>query len=109
MFDEREHEVVNSIGGILLNLMPADAVKITAKGDLGEESAGVSIEWETPTGDTKYFPFDNQPFEEIIHLSDAFISLRDLMVAGGHEAWQGIAFSVERDGQFDVDLSYDQA
>ncbi|RKR92109.1 uncharacterized protein DUF600 [Micromonospora pisi] len=106
MFDENQDQVVNTIGGILFKLMPADAVKIIATGDLGEESAGVSIQWRTAAGNSGHFPFDEQPFEEIIQLSDAFVSLRNLMVADGHDAWQGITFTVERDGQFDVDLSY---
>ncbi|MFC0506579.1 immunity protein YezG family protein [Micromonospora costi] len=108
MFDESQHDVVSTIGGILLKLMPNDAVKIIAKGDLGEESAGVSIQWRTSTGAMKHFPFDEQPFEEIIQLSDAFISLRQLMVADGHDPWHGITFAIDRDGEFDVDLAYDQ-
>ncbi len=108
LFADSQRAVVAAIGAVLLNLMPANATQITAEGDLGEESAGVSIQWRTTAGKTEHFAFDEQPFEEIIQLSDAFMSLRELMTADEHDSWHRITFTTDRDGQFDVDLSYDQ-
>jgi hypothetical protein len=106
MFSEQQQELVNRIGQVLADLMPDDAVRIYANGQLAVSNAGVSFVWDTHSGERKHFPFDDQPFEEIIELSDAFIALRDSMVADGHDNWNGITFTLERDGRFDVNLEY---
>ncbi|GIJ47192.1 hypothetical protein Val02_40780 [Virgisporangium aliadipatigenens] len=104
--DERQRALVERIAAILAALMPEDAVRIRADGELAESNAGVAFDWVTDSGAVGAFPFDDQPFEAVIEMSDAFVALRDATVAAGQEEWSGIAFTLERDGRFDVELRY---
>lgn len=106
MFDERQGEIAEYIGRILLDIIPDDAVKITAKADVDEDYAGTGVEFESSSGAVGHFSMDTLPRDAVGDISDAFIDLRDVMLADGHDPWYGITFTVDRDGHFDVNFSY---
>jgi hypothetical protein len=105
--DDRTSEITTRIGNILLDILPDHASSITLHGEALSDWAEAQVEFETANG-TEYFDFDNEPADAVGDLGFALIDLHKAMAESGQEPFYGATVTVHRDGQFNVDFSYER-
>jgi hypothetical protein len=107
MSTEQQAEIIESIGGILLDLLPHDAVAITASIEADEAFAGTEFFLRRPGGQTEDFGDDRAQIEPADAINLEIIKLREVMVQDTGHGFYGATITVDRDGEFKVDFSYD--
>ena len=107
MYGERHNELVRTIGGLLLEMLPDGAERIVATGDVDEDGAVSSLRYHFPSGESGGFSIDAMPPQQA-ELNRVLIDFREDMLADGSDPWFGYTITVHRNGDFDVDLSYDE-
>lgn len=58
-------------------------------------------------GSAGHFRYNNEPVEATGEISDAVMDWWDVTKSEGQDAWYGVTMTVDRDGNFDVNFSYD--
>jgi hypothetical protein len=108
MIGERDAEIANRIGSVLLDIIPDDADKITASSQVAEDWAETKIRFEDSSGNVGHFSLKNAPKKAIGDINEAVMELREAMAEGGGAAWNRSVFTAHRDGQFNVEFSYEE-
>src|SRR5215207_5625886 len=108
MFEGRDEELANTIGNVLLEIMPVGANKITATSEVLEDWAKTGIEFEDASGVKGHFSFDDLPKAAIREVNRALVELRTVMAQGGGAAWNRSVFTANRDATFNVEFSYEE-
>ncbi|MEV6347120.1 hypothetical protein [Actinoplanes sp. NPDC051851] len=104
---DSDEEIVNEIGDILLDLFPEDADAIIADATVDTNYAGVNVSVVKQSG---AIPIPGGPglSRTVYNVGKLILKLRELMVEEGEAAFFGFRITIQRDGEFDVELTYNQ-
>jgi len=106
VYGGREVELFNVIGQQLRAIIPPSAATITANGEAGDDWADVGFEFRDEAGAVGHFSFEDNPGDTSDEISEALMELHEVMASNGRDKWNRFAFTVDREGQFDVSFSY---
>lgn len=106
MFEDRDVQINNVIGGALLSILPSSAQSITARATVEDDWSEIGFEFKEATGRTGYFTHDTNPDEVADQIAAALDELRLLMTEQGKERWNRSDFTAYRDGTFEVRFHY---
>ncbi|MEV6275543.1 hypothetical protein [Nocardia sp. NPDC051832] len=101
--DDPATEITDRIGRTLHALMPADATRIRALGDAGDEWARATLEFEDSTGIFVGFALARLPAPEARSITSAVLALHRLM--RDYDPWDSFVITVDRNGCVTVDYS----
>ncbi|MGV9214978.1 immunity protein YezG family protein [Micromonospora sp. RB23] len=107
MLTSRDAEFTNRIGGALLSALPDRARSITARCKADADYASVQLTFINDDGSAGHFTFDDEPVDASSEVNEAVMDWWDATKNEGKAPWYGVTMTVERDGNFDVNFSYD--
>jgi len=108
MYGGNDVGINNRIGRVLLDIMPAMAVSITAKAEVLDDWAKVRFEFKDDAGTVGKFSFKDHPGRAAGDIGEALVELRGLMARGGDKPWSRVEFTAHRDSRFNVEFAYDE-
>ena len=108
MIGGRDAEIANRIGNILLDILPVGADKITAKSEVAEDWAETVVRYEDAAGNVGRFSLKTAPKQAIGNINEAVMELREAIAQGGGAAWNRSTFTANRNGEFNVEFSYEE-
>ena len=108
MIGERDAEIANRIGNVLLEILPDGSAKIIASSWVGDDWAKTKIRFEDAAGNVGHFALKDAPKRAIGDINEAVMELREAMAEGDGSAWNRSPFTAHRDGQFNVEFSYEE-
>ncbi|WP_194814894.1 hypothetical protein [Nocardia sp. XZ_19_385] len=94
-------EITDRVGRILHALLPDEAVRIRAVGDVGDEWARTTIEFDDGTGVFRALALDRLPVCDARSITGDMMALHRLM--DDYEPWDSFVITVDRSGCVTVD------
>lgn len=105
----QDEQHYRTIATILKDVMPPDAAWIAADATVGDDWSEVRFAYGGADGNPRHFSIDEHPATAAGDIGDVLLDMRERLQQDGGDVWSGCRFTLQRDGRFSLDFSFDEA